>query len=328
MLAGNLKETGKRIENVFVSGGDNFAGLGSTLEAFDCNPFMYEYVFEKAWDRRVGDDRWIEKLADRHAGLPDENMRKAWKLLSDSVYIHPSELGQAPLTNARPTFSGNGNWTTNPTIRYSNKVLCKAWGMMLQTSYTDSPLYNFDIVNIGRQVLGNYFSILRDQFSNAYQNREIDRATEIGNQMIELMEDLDLLLGSESSFLLGKWITDSRKFGINENEKNYYEKNARTIITTWGDKNQSLNDYANRSWAGLTKDYYLPRWKMFIEQSISSLKLNEAFDHDAFIQRVTSFEKDWTDQKGSYLDTPTGNGLEIAQKLFAKYNPEIVKYSK
>ncbi len=49
MLAGNLEEVEKRMENAFEKGGANLTGIGSTLEGFDVNPFMYEYVFEKAW---------------------------------------------------------------------------------------------------------------------------------------------------------------------------------------------------------------------------------------------------------------------------------------
>ena len=40
MLAGNIDEVNKRIENTIQKGGKNFIGLGATLEGFDCNPFM------------------------------------------------------------------------------------------------------------------------------------------------------------------------------------------------------------------------------------------------------------------------------------------------
>ena len=62
--------------------------------------------------------------------------------------------------------------------------------------------------------------------------------------MKQLLRDVDTLLSTQSSFLLGKWIEDARSLGIDEASKNYYEENARTIVSTWGDKDQSLNDYA------------------------------------------------------------------------------------
>lgn len=324
MLAGNLKEVGERIDYVFREGGNNCIGLGSTLEAFDCNPFIYEYVFEKAWNKETDDEMWIKRLADRHVGKTDKNVREAWKLLYDSIYTHPASLGQGTLTNSRPTFYGHGNWTTNPNISYSNSVLCTAWGKMLTSETTDGILYNYDIVNIGRQVLGNYFSELRDQFTKAYYEKDQRKASLIGNKMLELLNDMDVLLSSESAFSLGKWISDSRKFGLDEKEKNYYEKNARTIISTWGDRDQSLNDYANRSWSGITKDYYLFRWKLFIEDALSLLEKGKLFEEQIFHQKVTAFEKEWTNEVKSYPSEPIGNPFEISQRLYLKYNSEII----
>ena len=40
VLVGNLYDINKRLENTFANGGKNFEGLGSTLEGFDCNPFV------------------------------------------------------------------------------------------------------------------------------------------------------------------------------------------------------------------------------------------------------------------------------------------------
>ncbi|MCS2399779.1 alpha-N-acetylglucosaminidase C-terminal domain-containing protein [Bacteroides thetaiotaomicron] len=35
---------------------------------------------------------------------------------------------------------------------------------------------------------------------------------------------------------IGKWIDDARSFGKTEAEKEYYEENARCILTVWGTK--------------------------------------------------------------------------------------------
>lgn len=59
-------------------------------------------------------------------------------------------------------------------------------------------------------------------------------------EMLDILNDLDLLLSSHSSFLFGKWIQDASKFGINAEEIAYYRKNARCLLTTWGEKGSSL----------------------------------------------------------------------------------------
>ena len=120
MLCGNLREVGKRIETAYRQGGQNFAGIGSTLEALDVNPLMYEYVLEKAWNSSMKDEQWINAWADRRIGYHNENYRNAWQELLNKVYTKTAQLGQGTLTNARPSLSGHGNWTTNPTIYYNN----------------------------------------------------------------------------------------------------------------------------------------------------------------------------------------------------------------
>ena len=130
---------------------------------------------------------------------------------------------------------------------------------------------------------------------------------------------------TQSSFLLGKWIEDARSLGIDEASKNYYEENARTIVSTWGDKDQSLNDYANRTWGGLVSGYYAPRWEMFIDEVIRSVSNKQPFNADAFHQRVTQFEIDWVKSHERYPSEPVGNAVEIATLLMNKYKDSILK---
>lgn len=325
MLAGNTKEVGKRIENVYTNGGENFSGLGSTLEGFDVNPFMYEYVFSKAWDCNLPDSVWIEQLADRRIGLRNQQMRRAWKLLYDSIYTVPAALGQGTLMNARPCLKGNGNWTTTPTVAYSNETLFEVWEMLLKAGEHRHSTYEYDVVNIGRQVLGNYFGKLRDEFAEAYSRKQLPLLKQKGAEMKQLLRDVNTLLSTQSSFLLGKWIEDARSLGIDEASKNYYEENARTIVSTWGDKDQSLNDYANRTWGGLVSGYYAPRWEMFIDEVIRSVSNKQPFNADAFHQRVTQFEIDWVKSHERYPSEPVGNAVEIATLLMNKYKDSILK---
>ncbi|MEI3155522.1 MAG: alpha-N-acetylglucosaminidase C-terminal domain-containing protein [Odoribacter sp.] len=64
-------------------------------------------------------------------------------------------------------------------------------------------------------------------------------------------------------------------------------------MTTWGERGQSLNDYANRSWAGLMNGYYTPRWEMFVREVIKSLREGIPFDEKKFDGLMKDFEYDW-----------------------------------
>lgn len=326
MLNGNMDTVHQRIENTYANAGNNFSGIGSTLEGFDANPVMYEYLFQKTWDygQELDPGKWITSWADMRTGAADENVRKAWNILLEKVYQHPCELGKATLTNARPSLTGSGNWTTNTHIDYNNKDLLNAWGLMLKSNTTNRPGYQFDIVNTGRQVLGNYFTNLRDSFTAACQKKDIAAMESLNGQMMSLFDDLDALLSTQPAFLAGKWIGNARMFGINDSEKDYYEKNARNLITTWGYKRKSLNEYANRGWAGLMKGYYKQRWKLFTEEVMAAVKANKPFDEKAFYQHVTDFEWDWVNRHDGYTASPEGKAYETAKQLFSKYEMQII----
>lgn len=325
MLAGNVKEVGERIENVFAQGGDNFSGLGSTLEGFDCNQFMYEYLFAKAWDSGCSDEEWFEKLADRRSGREDKAVREAWKGLYEKIYVDPAILGHATLVNARPSLKGHGNWTTEPKTVYDNEDLFDIWETMLSAEEYERDAYGYDVVNIGRQVLGNHFLVLRDEFASAYEERNVDALVKKGEEMMGLLADVDRLLGTQSSFLLGKWIADARAVGSTEELKDYYEENARNLISTWGDRNQSLNDYANRTWNGMVSDYYAPRWEMFINDVVGAVVEGREFDRKEFHEKVTQFEIDWVKSDRQYISEPEGDSVEIARELMNKYRKSVKK---
>ena len=75
MLSGNFHTVSARMEDAFAHGGDNLRGVGSTLEGFGVNQFMYEFVLDKAWNTGIADDEWFARQADRRTGFRDPAAR-------------------------------------------------------------------------------------------------------------------------------------------------------------------------------------------------------------------------------------------------------------
>ena len=77
---------------------------------------------------------------------------------------------------------------------------------------------------------------------------------------------MDEFKGTNLNFRLGKWTEEARDAAkevenwSTETQDWYEFNNARTLITTWTYKAHGLNDYSYRSWQGLLKYVYLPRW--------------------------------------------------------------------
>jgi alpha-N-acetylglucosaminidase len=324
MMNGDLKEVEKRMENTFNTGGNNMKGVGSTTEGFGVNPIMYEYVFDKAWSTGTVDvDDWVKNWSDRRYGQQNDTVKKAWNILLNTVYSGAAGLGRATLTNARPGLTGHHSWTTNPTINYDNKNLLHAWELLCQPSEKAPDVYYYDVVDVGRQVMGNYFSVLRDRFTASYEQKDLAGLEKNGNAMLSLLDDMDRLLETNQNFLLGDWIESARKMGINEKEKNYYEADARKIITVWGEPGRHLTDYANRNLAGLTKVYYKGRWKLFIEEVKNDLRNNTPFNDTTFAKKLTGFEDKWSNARDHYASKPSGDCMEMSRMLIKKYAKEI-----
>ena len=86
--------------------------------------------------------------------------------------------------------------------------------------------YRFDVVNIGRQVLGDYFLIERDRFAAAYAQHDRKAMDAAARRMTGLLADINLLTACHPEFSLERWIAAARGFGSDNASKDYYETNA------------------------------------------------------------------------------------------------------
>lgn len=323
-LHGHLKEADEKLENTFKNGGKNLWGIGATLEGFGNNPMMYEFILDKAWQKDYSMKSFTETYAKSRSGKDYENSIKAWKILSEKIYIQNSDVGKGDLTNSKPVFEKFFNWTVNPEIKYDNKDLAEAWKYLLKVN-AETDEYKDDLTVVGKQVLGNYFMKLRGQFAFAYQQKNLIEMKSSGEKMIALIYDIDELLASNQNYLVGKWIEEAKAMTDIPNEKAYYEKDARKIITVWGEKSRDLNDYGNRSIAGLMKDYYGGRWKIFIDESMKAVENNNPADEKEILEKVNQFSWDWSEAQNIYSSKPKGNTKSISKKLYLKYIHDIVK---
>lgn len=323
VLDGNFKEIDEKIENAFINAGNNMQGIGATLEGFGNNRAVYEFILEKAWDTIDYRD-FVKKYAESVAGSNNSYFIEAWKILSEKIYINNSDVGHGDLTNSKPVFEKNFNWTVRQDIQYKRSELLKVWHLMI-LSKAESDVAKNDLIVVGKQVLGNFFPVLRDSFTKAYLKKDIRSMKKYKRQILQLFDDIDELLASNPNYLVGEWIKMARDFGIDDKEKDYFETDAHKIITVWGEKGRALNDYANRSIAGLMKDYYKERWKILLDEAIISVTKNESANEKLILEKVNEFGWLWANSHNKYQSTPKGNTLKISKKLFNKYSQIILK---
>lgn len=310
MLVGNINELEKKLAAALKEAGANMEGIGSTLESFDVSPQIYEYLFERAWTKNPDVDSWIKDWSAVRVG--HTHYADAWKLLNDSVYKDWSFYGLGTQLVARPSLEGHGTYYTKPYYSYHNDTLKSICRMMCTKEYSvHSPYvgdvaqrdsYDYDLVNLFSQWMGNHFMDIRNDFTQAYKAKNVSEMRRQAALANELFDDVDMLLSTHKSFMLGPWIADARALGKNRKERIYYEREARTILTIWG--GPILNDYANRMWGGLVKDYYAKRWNLFFDAVIDSVKNGVAFDEKRFGEELSKFEMAWTLERKSFPTEP------------------------
>ncbi len=313
VIQGNMKESSKHLDVLFQQNKNNLLGIGSTLEGLDVQQFPYEYILGKAWTHSSSDRAFIENIAYRHCGYYSQSVAKAWQILFNDIYIQiPNTYAILPCL--RPVLNSNHAGRTK--IKYSDGKLRRAWQLLSEIPHVEHSALKIDLIMVGRQVLGNLFAQYKLDFDSAYVNRDVGLMQVKHEQMMQIIAELDQLTSYNERCGLKHWIDDARAMGRTKTQSDYYEKNARNIITTWGG---TLNDYASRGWSGLFRDYYAKRWQIYCAELIRLAKNNETFDAHSLEKKMINFEMEWVNSHGMSNKIYSGDVLSFSKLLVEKY---------
>ena len=264
-----------RIAGTKAEGGPGFVGIGATLEGFGVNQPVYEAMLANAWKTGVPLEKYIDNIADRHLGRVDSTFRAYWHYMADSVCVTHTSNSSSSLICARPSLEGLSHWTTVFKRGYDIRRLETAL-KMLEKVEGSSDTFLFDLANTRRQAIDNRAPGVRERFAEAYRAGDRAGMAAARDEFLGLCDTLAAIVRTRPEFSLEDWIRDARSWGDTPEEKDYYEMNARTIITVWGDSFH-LCDYANRDWDGLIETYYKVRWQMFFDACIASFDAGENY---------------------------------------------------
>ena len=324
-MSGDLESMQKSL-NEALAGEYNgkLLGIGMMMEGFGYNPVVQEFITEKAWNPAAVDIKeWAAAYARRRYGSNDPRLRQAWQLLMEGPYSRNITNGYESIICATP---GLNRFVPSEADRfgvgYDAAKTAAACELLLECSdqLKHLPAYRFDVAHVTREMLANLAVLFNSTIDQAYRGKNEKVLAEARETFLQLIRDIDQLLGTDSHFLLGKWIADARSWGTTKEEKDLYEYNARAIVTMWEPaKRSQLRDYAAKQWNGLLSGFYLPRWKMLLERLAESLRDDQPVDRRKFFRDVKEFEYRWLRQRDYYSAVPVGDTIETAQNLFKKY---------
>ena len=325
------------------SNGANVVGTGMFMEGIEQNPVIYDLQLELLTSsKQIDCSEWLDDYIKRRYGKYSETLRKAWDILLETCYsssndYQENEVGSALAARPQlmPIRTGPCCYTK---IYYDTKLFEKAVSLFKSVSdeFGESDGYQYDLCDLVRQALSNRFYTNQSDFADAYSRKDIEALKILSEKQLNLLLDMDRFLANRSEFSLSRWIEDSHRLAGDEQEKKYFDFNARTLITLWGDVygENMLYDYSWREWSGLIGEFYFVRWKMFYDEVISQLEKGRYVDvlctadfvkrknyiKSDFGKRLNDFENKWINTYSEYPYPSDKNVVSDAQMLIKKWN--------
>lgn len=327
-LGGSSYDYGVRLPGLWRTQ-KNMIGTAVFPEGMDNNPYIFDLFTEAAW-RRDGVDttQWTRDYADRRYGQPgDVHARKAWDLLLRSAFSYRAtgiqdfgEASAAPdsLFNAQPSLdTHSAAWNGMKVLPYDPHLVEAAMAELLQASDATraTEAYRYDLVDVTRQAVANQARAMLPQIGDAFAARDRAKLHALTTRWLELMDRQDSLLATNTFFRVGTWLSWPQAWSDDPAQRKLMDYDARVILTNWGGRTASqvghLRDYANKDWAGLTKDYYRVRWQLFFDSLETSLATGRP-------PREIDWYKvgeEWCHNGRVYSPTPEGDSYTVARDI-------------
>ena len=331
-IDGNPDDVSQNIPDDYQST-EYMQGIGMTPEAIENSPMMYELLWDMTWTKDPIDYReWVQDYAERIYGGTNEDIQRVWEIMLETGYNSKDTYYQGAaesVINSRPTtnFTSASSWGHSD-IKYDKELLEEAAALMAKNydTFKDSPAFVYDFVDILRQVVANSAQEYHTEMVSAYQNGDLELFDAISSDFLEMILLQDEILSCSSDFLVGTWIEDARSMVADSDDwtKDLFEFNARSLITTWGGyKNANgggLRDYSNRQWAGLTKDYYYPRWEKWVNDAKAALTDGTAMPSTNWFLMEFEWANEKSDQGTAYATEASGGDLKaLSQQVLDNY---------
>ncbi|ETW08490.1 hypothetical protein, variant 1 [Aphanomyces invadans] len=332
-LRGNLPQYAQ--EPIHARGQSNgtMVGIGLTMEGIFQNYIVYDLTLQMAWESKPVDlAKWLPAFVRNRYHIENTNAAQAWHMLLQSVYNVGDGGGVTKsIVAVRPGWDIL-HLTFQPTdIPYDPRLVVTAWSHLLAAAdavpHTDAFLH--DVVDVTRQVLCDLFLANFKEIKRAFIGHNIttEEFADRTRCMLQLLWDLDVILGSHVDFLLGRWIDQARALaGNNTNVAEYLEYEARNQITRWGDSNGNyLSDYAAKDWAGLMSSYYYPRWRIWLTEVTAAYESHRDIHTKAVNDALEAFELGWQLETVSFPTTAHGDPVQIARRLQSRHADRLAR---
>lgn len=317
----------------------NLQGLALLSEGTEQNPIYYELFQEMLTKNEdVNLDQWIDQYIEKRYGTSSKEASLAWKDLAKSVYNPPTKIEGCyeGIVCARPGWNvtrasswgpSQHNYDFTDVINAANHMLA---AVKKDPSLAKQSTFRYDLMDVTKQVLSDFCLGQLQEIKLAYDMKDIKEYNKKVAQFLQAIEDIDALTATNPSTLLGIWCERAKAKGKTPEEKKLMDRSAKMQVTTWSAGLDGLNDYSNRHWSGLVKDYYYPRWDMFFKAGRNVLegKMTQEEANKLFREEIKNHDTSFYDNDNVYPTKTKGNIVELAEKCLKRYSGPALKLAK
>lgn len=275
---GNLNDYAKSYPQALANGGaySNCTGWGMTMEGIEYNELLYELISDMGWTNPTqGPDvqAWMEQYGANRYGsdVYDDEFKALHTALRNTVYSSYKDhqnFGWQGNNKSDGYYNAGNIDKTNDTFyagfdRFFSNDNIAALRAKVQNGAALGETLRADLLEFAA-----FYAAARVEKICArikvYNNMgKKDEANALIAELQNVMYDMDYALTGHPLYDEAKWEAKAEKMAETDpTETNHYVKNARRIVTTWYGEHgwhEAVNDYASRIYAGIIRDYYMPR---------------------------------------------------------------------
>lgn len=259
-LKGNLAFIAAKAAEVRTSSTrGNLVGWGMCPEGTETNEVVYELMTDIGWsEHQVRLEDWVPSYCRARYGDCPPAMQEAWNALLQTVYRSHS-------------YSSRHAWQRRPSLDpapigiEAGPEFQKGVEQFLSCANQlgGSELYRNDAIELVVQSAGGSVDHRLAEACAAQKAGQAEVRRGKAQECFDMLRRIDALMNLRKDRRLETWTGNARSWARTPDVADYYDSNARLLITFWGWK--ELEDYASRVWSGLVRDYYVGRWRAFFD---------------------------------------------------------------
>lgn len=266
----------------------NLTGYGIAAEGVENNEILYELITDGGWvgaTDSIDVTAWLQNYARCRYGACTPQDQAYHDALRASVYNsfrdHPQFAWQV-----RNNIIGRGSVQLNDTYYQAvEQLFADAQTLKSRTS----SLYRNDLIEAAALYVSGKIEVVSSNIRRAVEADDRALANDLLTALQSLMLRLDRSLTAHPLYNIEVWEAQAMKVATSEADKKRNAVNARRIVSVWyGDhrKDEPVNDYACRIWAGLIRDYYLPRLVGTWNRRINGTPFDQIAFENSFVQKA------------------------------------------